>query len=516
MRAQARGNIKKATGLFDEILRHYPNDTNALYLRAMLEIKKADYDKALAFVQKCRKTHPDHAGFLYLLGYTSFQIGRYFDAIRSLKQAVKLQPDYPMAQLLLANVYRRTGRFELGESVLSNVKIQQTNDSELILTHANILRDFGREEQGMAILKSMLDRNQMVPEVLYEITSFGEEALSDEHLALLHRIADSENLAPKSRCMAQFALGRHYDRTGSYDVAFNFFEEANRLDAIANNLPTPMYDIRGYAHAAEFLIGMFDKAFFEQRTGFGSPDRSPIFVVGLPRSGKTLVEALITQHPDCFGAGELSLHAYLDSDLFLPLNGSLPRNMKEKLLRLNKSTSGDQAKIYIDLVRKYSGSAKYIVNTLPQNLNNLGILRLLFPKCKIIIVDRNPLDTGMFCFMKNFENPHGYANDLNLFGQYYRIFERLCEHWADVFPDSILRIQYENLVENPEQIYEQLAGFIGLPPLNRNLFDGEVSAKGVAKEHYGRSRPSTSFVGYAENYRHQLGALVEGLSDPQT
>ena len=122
MRAQARGNITKATRLFDEILRHYPNDTNALYLRAMLEIKKAEYEKALAFVQKCRKTHPNHAGFLYLLGYTSFQIGRYFDAIRSLKQAVKLQPDYPMAQLLLANVYRRTGRFKLGETVLSNVQ----------------------------------------------------------------------------------------------------------------------------------------------------------------------------------------------------------------------------------------------------------------------------------------------------------------------------------------------------------------------------------------------------------
>ena len=360
----------------------------------------------------------------------------------------------------------------------------------------------------------MLNRNQMVPEVLYEITSFGAETLSDEQLALLHNIAESGDLTPKSRYMSQFALGRHYDRTGSYDVAFDFFEKANHVYAMANDLPSPAYDIPGYANAANFLIEMFDKTFFEQRAGFGTSDPSPIFVVGLPRSGKTLVEALITQHPDCFGAGELSLHSYLDPDLFLPLNGSLPQNMKAKMLLLEKCSSGDLAKIYIDLVRKYSSTTKYIINTLPQNLNNLGILKLLFPKSKIIMVDRDPLDTGIFCYMKNFENPHGYTNDLNLFGQYFTIINRLCAHWADVFPDSILRVRYENLVEDPEQVFDRLSGFIGLSPLNRNLFDGEVSEKGVAKEEYGRSRPSTAFVGYAENYRPRLGPLIEGLAQP--
>lgn len=197
-----------------------------------------------------------------------------------------------------------------------------------------------------------------------------------------------------------------------------------------------------------------------KKKNLGSDSQKPVFIVGMPRSGTTLLEQIIASHQYGFGAGELS-EMKLITDEF-GFSGDLTRQIFEKVNSLGKEEIREFAGKYLKRLERHSGDAKRIVDKMPQNQVYLWFISLLFPDAPVISCIRDPLDTCFSCFITDFHGGHAYKQDMFSVGAYYAVFSKYMELWKEVVANPILTVNYEDLTENTEKVTRQVIKHIGL------------------------------------------------------
>jgi len=216
------------------------------------------------------------------------------------------------------------------------------------------------------------------------------------------------------------------------------------------------YDVTQDVTFLQCLEEYFTLDFFRQRSDFGVHDDTPIFIIGMPRSGSTLVEQVLSSHPDVYGAGEIRDFGYVvlenNETLLLDKIGALANN---DICRL--------AQEYLRRMDEYSAGAPRVTNKMLVNFLWIGMIRLMFPDARIIHCVRDPVDTCLSIFKKNFSSIEKYAHDLVELGRYYRAYTKLMAHWHQVLPGYIYDIHYEDLVTNQLEQSQRLLEFCGLP-----------------------------------------------------
>jgi hypothetical protein len=207
---------------------------------------------------------------------------------------------------------------------------------------------------------------------------------------------------------------------------------------------------------------IFSPGFFSNHRDIGNPDRTPIFILGMPRSGTSLVEQILASHPDVFGAGELN-------DLWKVLT-SIRTSEKEKqlwiipegLIELDAGVFADLGKQYITRIRKFSASAKFITDKMPHNFLRIGFIRAILPNARIIHCTRDPMDNCLSIFKNLLKNGHGYADNMPELGQYYRMYLELMDYWRVTLPGFIYDQSYEDLVISEKEQISRLLQHCGL------------------------------------------------------
>ncbi len=255
-----------------------------------------------------------------------------------------------------------------------------------------------------------------------------------------------------------FTLGRVYHDLSDFNSAMQFYVKGNeaREKEIGSD-----FSLARYEEHIDHFISVFDKSFFQKNCSLGSPSRQPVFVVGMPRSGTTLLEQIIASHSKGYGAGELSTIKKIVHTEFTALQQK--KAFEFALQTITKEQIQQQVDYYFSQSRKQAPSnAEKIVDKFPHNLQFLWCIALLFPKAPVIYCRRDPRDTCLSCFVTNFSSGHGYKKDLFTLGSYYRIYEGLMKHWQQVIPNPILTVQYEELIENPEKHSKKIIEHIGL------------------------------------------------------
>ena len=547
------------------------------YAEALERFRKNDISGAIKACRRALKRRPDHGSGQLLMGLLLYNLGDQPRAIEHLDRAVDLVPDNADAHSLRARVLERVGRDqEAGESHIRAHSLAP-DSVPVIGHFGEFLRLHGRPEQAMALFLRALKLEPHNPEILlfagktFDDLGMSDKALSCFRLALvgapdnapLHTAmgdmymklgkrneaatcfraaldlapglvaahlglvivesgAPSEERLEMMRALGRsemsvfdqvnlhFALGLAYDRCGRDEEAVAEFVAANGLRDGVTGGP---FDLDGFRRETAARIEVFDRAFFEARTGWGVATEKPVFIVGMPRSGTTLVESILSSHPDGHGAGELKLlpnvrHRIEGRDT----DYSNVAEMPDRWRTLTSEQMHANATAYLDAVEKKAPGAKRIVDKMPHNFLNLWLIALMFPEASVIHCRRDPRDTCLSIFMQVFREGNIYKNDLRTLGLYYREYVKLMDHWARALPNPPLDVRYEDLVADQEGVSRRIVAHCGLDwdpvCLDFHAQDRSVrtaSALQVRKKIYGTS------VGRWRRYERHLGPLLDAL-----
>ena len=284
-----------------------------------------------------------------------------------------------------------------------------------------------------------------------------------------------------------------------YDRAFDYYARGNELKRT-----TFAFDIAEEEAMTNRIIETFNKACLKGRADKGSTTEAPIFITGLPRSGTTLIEQILASHSAVHGAGERP-------ELLRLVRGidQFPEAAKElgpdKLALLGKT--------YIEEMRRLAPKAAHVADKLPHNFRHIGLIHLALPKAKILHCVRNPIDTCLSCYKTLFDGELNFAYDLDELGQYYKLYERLMNHWRAMLPGQVLDVSYEELVANQEFLSRQILDFCELPwetsCLNFYRTDRRIQTPSMVQV---RQPIYTEAVRRWRKYEHRITPLIETLA----
>ena len=386
---------------------------------------------------------PEHPDALHLLGLIRGEQGQEHIGIALIERALRLQPLAAAYHHNIAGLYRRLGKMSLAKARFQDA--------------FTLKPDYGEAYQGYA-----------------EMVTF---APSDPFLKAVEQQLLDPNLNDQTRCYLHFSAGKYLDDTAEYDQAFKHYELANTLAARSFSVE----ENRRFFQELVYLQP--DLHSIEAQVGPVGDEPMPIFVVGMPRSGTSLVEQVLASHSRVFGAGELNDLATVGLQLVQTLKAqSAPAGMRRDESSRRIQMAVDRARaIYLRGLRDrdYDPGTQWIVDKHPLNFRFLGLLRAIIPGAKIVHVRRHPLDTCLSCFFQNFTKGQDYSFNVSNLGQFYIDYQRLMNHWTALLGRNIHTVSYESLLASPQSEIESLLAFCELPfePACLTFYETDRSVK---------------------------------------
>jgi hypothetical protein len=275
-------------------------------------------------------------------------------------------------------------------------------------------------------------------------------------LERLTGLLNDTSLPIDERIPACFALGKLLDDAERYDEAFARYAEANSLMKARQTASGWRLDPQAFRKQVEEMISVFTPEFFAERRGWGDASQLPVFVVGMPRSGTTLVQQIMASHPSVHGAGELS-------DLLAIARNLGGDDIRGAATGWQRQALGEAANCHLAHLQAMKPTATRIIDKMPSNVHRVGLIALLFPSARVIQCRRDARDTCLSCYFQLFIAGHEFSYDLADCAQEWLATERLMDHWRKISPLRILDVQYEALVEDLEAQSRRLIDFVDLP-----------------------------------------------------
>jgi len=543
---KALGNFEGAKMALEKVLEIDPDNVPALnnyanLLRDIGELEKAKevYEKALSLNAQIPEPWVNYA---IVLG----DLGELKKAEGVLMEALKKFPNFPYAIKALGNILTRAGKLAEAEYYLRLSLVLTPRDAESYAHLGGLLitmePGFPKEAEEILYTALKLDpRNAVAYEnlgILYSILGKKKEALQcfnkayslkpnepkllkqiifhkdiiteqDEHFRILKSLGKS-NLPLHKRLEVLYALAHAYSTMKQDDLYFETLIEANKLKR-----QTIHYSHETTKKSADTKIRIFTEELVRKYSGYGFPTKLPVFIVGMPRSGTTLMESILDAHPEVYGAGELKLMGECLKDGIL-IEGVLFSSSEDTPQTALAAPQGffEIGRRYYTALRRLAPQSKRIVDKMPGNIYNLGIIILSLPQAKIIHMRRHPLDTIISCFEQNFAEGHEYSYDLKDLFLLYNEYIRLVNHWRRVFKENFVEIEYERLVLKPEETVSDILRYLELPYSEEciKFYEKKRPVKTASYEQV-RKPLYTSSIGRWRKYEKYLEPYLGLLSD---
>jgi tetratricopeptide (TPR) repeat protein len=498
---RAVASYRRALALDDKAAKTHFNLGNAFRKQDRLEAALVSYHDALAL-------DPGLASAALGIGGVARDLGRREEAEKYFRRALAIDPRSVLAEVGLSLTLRLERATAEALAAAERAVALDPGEAEAHTALGICLQDYGRFEEAEAAFRRALALKPDNATALYHLANLGQAELGDAELERMQAMLARPRLERETRVGLNFALGTAFDGRGDYDRAFAFFRAGNELRAAQHP-----FDLAVTERLIDDIIAMFDAAFFAQHEGFGQESDRPVFVLGMPRSGTTLVEQILASHPEVHGAGELNASSrvldLLHGHPGVAASGlPYPRNLP----LLDRDSARRLGAFFLERLGKDAGDARRVTDKAPGNFVHIGLIAYLLPRTRIIHCMRDPIDTCLSCYFQNFLEPIPFAYGLDRLGGYYRLYERLMAHWRKLRPAALLDVQYEALVAEPEPWTRRILEFCDLPWNDASLrFFAAERAVQTASFWQVRQPIYQSSVARWRHYERHLGPLFQAL-----
>jgi len=470
--AYARQDYHTALELSRQMLEKKKSDPHGIILGAQIAMNTGRHDDAVAQMRKAIKANPRNYNFRIALGQMLISLGRYATAIAEFERALKMDGTLALAIGGKGQAFERQGKHDRARKILEPVLAKGERSPAIVSVYLRVLMQSGDLDEAVTLGRECLD------------AGFEPDATLRD---------------------AAFSLAKAYEKRGDYDDAFDAAVGANAIDAIAHDPETQRQRV-------DAMIETCTRELVSDLAVHGSPSEVPVFIVGMPRSGSTLVERILATHPKVYGAGEIGTMHRIATELSTRLCS--PRRYPECLVDIEPENVAAFAQSYLDQIASFSRSAARITNKDLGNHQHVGLIASLFPNARVIHTRRDPVDTCLSCFMERLRPASApYAGDLRHLGLYYRQYERLMNHWRETLDVPILDLDYEEMVRDQEGVTRRLLEFCGLEWDDACLRYHETKRIDRTLSYDQVRRPVyDSSVGRAERFGARLDPLREALA----
>lgn len=554
------GNVQAALGDFRAAVETYRNGLRldpdyveclSNLAAALKEVKQ--FDGALAAADRAIELRPDFAEAHNNRGEILFKQARFFEAAESYRAAVGHRHNYVAAMINLSSARKECGDIDAAREILHDVLRRNPDSPRAHNSLGVLLEQLGQGEEAADKFRQAIRLSPDYANAYYQLAQLRGQGLSDEEVEAVQQLIDRPETLDDQRMPLAFALACAYEDRGDHDRSFYYLDTAKALKAERSAYDdaqvSEFYDSirkafgekvpqsegvggwplqascapRGATDGQErgapirarqgrrarlSLQGPSAHALAAPEQG-GEAERSrPVFILGMPRSGTSLTEQILSSHPDVHGAGELSFM----EDTISEASRRTGKPFPELASSLTPALLDELGALYLDRLTERAGKEAVIVDKTPMNFQYIGFIARILPDTRFIHCRRNPVDNCLSIFKLPFEESHSYAHGLESLGRYYKRYAGLMEHWNRVVSDRIATVVYEDLVADFEAETRRLLGFLDLPFSATVLAFHETrrivktpSASQIRQPIY-----STS-VGRWKKYRKHLGPLLDQL-----
>lgn len=500
---QRTKQFKQAEYHYQLVLREDPDNPDALNLMGTLAAEAKRYDKSIEYLERAVKLRPKDPAFRNNLANGYILDGQHANAIPHLRRAIKVKPRFLEAICNLGRALRGAGKTAQALEWFDKALAFDSEHKSAMIGRSEALAELGRMDEAIEGYRTVIDRHPDAAQAYLGLSGARKFAPGDPEIIMIDNLLVKAQVSEQDREFLHAAAGKIHNDLKRFDDAFSHFQSAKEISG-------GDFDTAKYSTFIDRQVALFSTQFFTERRHFGDPNDRPIFIVGMPRSGTTLTEQIVSSHGQVHGAGELT-----DLQTVVRQLTRTPRDSEayfERLASVSREQSAKAAADYLSVLRKLSSTALRVTDKMPHNFEALGLIAVLFPNARVIHCRRDPLDNCVSCFTHRFSSSHGYNANLTKLGLYYRQYDRLMAHWREVLPIEMLDVQYEDMVDDQERMSRRLIAFLGLDWDDACLayYESDRSVQTLSRWQV-RQPIYRSSVKRWKNYEPHLGSLFKAL-----
>lgn len=500
------GRFDEAEKLYRTILRDNPKNVDAIRMLGRIALAARRHGDAERLFQRAIELAPDFVGALSDLARLYREQSRFEEAIACSERVVALEPASAQSHFQLAGILAPAAfTYRAIESYEKAIELEpKFAGAHLGLGHT--LKTVGRQEEAIAEYRECIRLRPDNGESYWSLANLKTYRLSDDDVAAMERSLAREDLTDQSRVNFLYSMAKACEDRGDFSRAWGYYEQGNGIQR-----RNERYDPVQTEVLHDAVIEVFDEGLLREKGGQGNPDASPIFVIGLPRSGSTLIEQILASHSEVEGTSELPYVGRVATSL--SRNRADGVNYPEAVRELSGEHFARLGGDYLELAGLHRTEARpRFIDKMPNNFPAVGFLHLVLPNATIIDARRHPLDACLSCYRQLFAKGQTFTYDLIDIGEYFLEYERMMDHWHAVLPGKVLTVQYEELVGDFDRQVRRLLEHCGLrfEEACLRFYDTDRPVRTASSEQVRQPIHSRS-IGFWRNYEDRLGQLREVL-----
>jgi tetratricopeptide (TPR) repeat protein len=445
-------------------LRQTPNDVVALRMLAELAVRVGRNEESLSLFERCLELAPGFREARHHYALVLHRDQQSEAALAQLEILLASDPQQPAYRTLQAAILCRLGEYERGIAIYDEILRVFPNNARVWMSLGHALKTAGRQQASIDAYRHSIALEPQFGEAYWSLANLKTVRFDDRDIAAIEKELERSELDAEHRLHFEFSLGKALEDRGEYSTSFAHYAEGNRLRL--ERMPYRADDVTARTRRAKRL---YTPEFFAERADWGDPASDPIFVVGLPRSGSTLIEQILSSHSQVEGTMELPEIIAMTRDLRRDAEVAGARSYHDALAKLDRDALLELGRQYLARTRvQRKTGAPLFIDKMPNNFQHIGLIHLMLPNAKIVDARRHPMACCFSVFKQHFARGQNFSYSLDDIGRYYRDYVDLMAHFDTVFarigrPSRVHRVIHERMVDDTETEVRRLLDYCGLP-----------------------------------------------------
>jgi tetratricopeptide (TPR) repeat protein len=504
------GELAAAAHLIAQFLISNPEHIEALHLQALIAARLDALEEAQTILEHALARAPDHRPMRQEYAAVLLKQHDFAAALPQIVALMRAEPANRDHRAVYAATCLSLGREQEALQVYRDLALEEPGRADWVLAVGYTLQVIGRSDEAVESYRQAVRLRPDWGEAYWSLANLKTYRFSPAEVEAMRTHLAAPDIAPADRCPLEFALGKALEDLANYTEAFRCYERGNALKR-----SQVAFEVAEIERNTRLQKSLCTRAFFAERRGFGAPDDSPIFIVGLPRSGSTLLEQILASHSRVEGTRELAHITRLANRLGLPPRGDGVARYPAVLAELDAEEARRLGERYLEETRPYRTGHPRFIDKMPGNFRHLGLIHLMLPNARIIDARRSPMACCVSNFKQLFAAGHEFTYSLEDLARYYRSYVELMTHWQSVLPARILRIDHERVVQDLEGEVRRVLEFCGLDfEVGCLEFYKTGRAVHTASSEQVRRPVSSRDLEHWRSFEPWLGELRAALGDP--